>query len=471
MIALCRSQHQYSARVTSFALETSHARQETGIINKPPFKTTQGTTFLSPTHSRNHSSSFAGIHHCKAFGQLAIATNGLIAAQAHNRFLPLTETMNPEQNFVDNYNGTKATEALQVVELAEHILSFLDIRPIIKTTRVCKQLRDTLATSSKLRTLTYLAPEPQHATFEELVARNQNDFDRNPLPSFSGIAINPLVFEDAFRDSRNRCIAAAIIDTKVLFLPPYSDIMDYDYLQIDEGEQHSCLDINRYIEDAAVTKAIAETPGSARHMLLAYQPSQKDIEITLDLDIRENRSCLDVRAGVTVSGKIPLGGLCDVLNLLWTCLRDPGVLREETKDGFTVAQEHLRGKAGELGRRCEVQDEVGELRTRGFEAGRRYRLRNEMERQSVQQYDYLLNGSFLLLNVAPAVDQNACIKKKQKSGSTSRKIQLIVIVSRMRHDVGVRCVMSLILLQKPSLHVNARRCRLFWALDLPCELL
>ncbi|KAF7192143.1 hypothetical protein HII31_06529 [Pseudocercospora fuligena] len=259
--------------------------------------------------------------------------------------------MDAEQNFVSDYNGTKATETLHVVELAERILSFLDIRAIIKTTRVCKQLRDTLATSSKLRTLTFLAPEPPPAALEELVARNKKDLDWNPPASLSGIAFNPLVFESVDRDHDGDHAMAMLNDTNVLSLPSSDYALEYDGLRIDKGEDHSTLSIDRRIDDPMVTEVIGETPGSARDMLLVYHP--KDMQIELTLAVHEDQSfSFEVTILVTVSGKITLGGLCEVLNLLWACMPAPEFLmeeKEEVGDGVSITQRYLRGKARELG--------------------------------------------------------------------------------------------------------------------------
>ncbi|KXT14554.1 hypothetical protein AC579_9141 [Pseudocercospora musae] len=250
--------------------------------------------------------------------------------------------MNPEQNFESNYNGTKATEALHVVEIAEHILSFLDIRAIIKTTRVCKRLRNTLATSSKLRTLTFLAPEPQPATFVVGNKKHLNWYSR------ADIAFNPLVFERIDQDDDDDGYIAAILgDTDVLYLPSSDYALEYNGLWVDESENHSTLRIDCRIDDPAATERIAESPGSARDMLLAYQQQPKDMQIELVLTVHEDRAFrFDVLMLVTVSGKITLGGLCDVLNLLWAGM--PG-LKEEGKEGGSITREDFLGKAREMG--------------------------------------------------------------------------------------------------------------------------
>ncbi|KXT01983.1 hypothetical protein AC578_6514 [Pseudocercospora eumusae] len=234
--------------------------------------------------------------------------------------------MNPEQNFVADYSGTKATETLHVVELAEHILSFLDTRAIIKTTRVCKQLRATLATSSKLRTLTFLTPEPHPDAIKELHARTKNEIPWAIPAGPSGIAINPLVIDTDHHSS------------SYLFSPRY-------LLFTRQSNRPKPLRIHQRLDAASTAEKIVETPASARDMLLAYQPKDH-LGLEMNLQIQDEGAFFEHKISVLarVSGKITVGGLCDVLNLLWAGIPALESL-EDRLLGLMVEREDLCDKA------------------------------------------------------------------------------------------------------------------------------
>ena len=150
-------------------------------------------------------------------------------------------------------------------------------------------------------------------------------------------------------DDDESSVLAVLNDTNVLFLPTSDYALEYDGLRIEEGQDHSTLSIDRRIDDPMATEIIKETPGSARDMLLAYQP--KDIKIELTLAVHEDQSfSFEVTILVTVSRKITLGGLCEVLNLLWACMPAPEIMKEVGGVvDLEVKLEYFRGKARELG--------------------------------------------------------------------------------------------------------------------------